>query len=450
MIYNGFNGLLKMIGTTLEIIIILILIILTGYLSMAELAVVSIRKAKMQKYLEDGNKNAQIVFDLLEDPNEFLSTVQIGISLIGVLTGAFGGVTLAEPLSKLIPFVPYSEPVSVAIVVIVTTYLTLVIGEIVPKVIALNDPERIALRVAKSMVVLEKVSKPASFILAKSSRFLFWLMRIEDKNDDIVTEEEITLMIQEGREDGTIEKEEEDIIKRVFKLDDQKVESIMTPRNEIIWIDLEDDRDINKVKIIESKRSIFPIAKGELDDFIGVVQAKDILSVMFSDEEFDVFKIVKEPLVVSEHLETLELLKEFKENQGYVHMSLVVDEFGSVEGLITLNDLLEGIVGDIPGIDEEDEPEAIERDDGTWLIDGRYPIDKFKKLFGFKDSLPDEEEDNYTTLAGFILSISGTIPDEEDKYECDRFIFEIIDIDGHQIDKVLVTDLGPQEEIEEE
>lgn len=439
-----------MIGTTLKIIIILILIIFTGYLSMAELAVVSIRKAKMQKYLEEGNKNAQIVFDLLEDPNEFLSTVQIGISLIGVLTGAFGGVTLADPLAAYISFIPYSGPVSVAIVVIVTTYLTLVIGEIVPKVIALNDPERIALKVAKSMVVLEKVSKPVSFILAKSSRFLLWLMRIEDKSEDVVTEEEIELMIKEGREDGTIEKEEEDIIKRVFKLDDQKVESIMTPRNEIIWIDLEDDREINKIKIIESKRSIFPIASGELDDFIGVVQAKDILSAMFTDEKFDVHKIVKEPLVVSEHLETLELLKEFKENQGYVHMSLVVDEFGSVEGLITLNDLLEGIVGDIPGIDEEAEPEAIQRADGTWLIDGRYPIDKFKELFDFKDPLPDEEEDNYTTLAGFILSISGKIPNEEDIFECGRFVFEIIDMDGHQIDKVIVTDLGPEEETEEE
>ena len=440
-----------MIGTTFKIIIIIILIILTGYLSMAELAVVSIRKAKMQKYIEEGNKNAQIVFDLLEDPNEFLSTVQIGISLIGVLTGAFGGITLAEPLAKIIYFVPYCDMISVALVVIVTTYLTLVVGEIVPKVIALNDPEKVSLKVARSMVILSKISRPVSFVLAKSSNFLLWLMRIEDKTDEIVTEEEIELMIKEGREDGTIEKEEEDIIKRVFKLDDQKVESIMTPRNEIIWIDLDDDKNANKVKIIESRRSIFPIANGELDDFIGVVQAKDILSMMFiEDEEFDIHKIIKEPLVISEHLETLELLKEFKENQEYVHMSLVVDEFGSVEGLITLNDLLEGIVGDIPGIDEEDDPEAIKRDDGTWLIDGRYPIDKFKELFDFKDSLPDEEEDNYTALAGFILSISGTIPNEKDKYECDRFIFEIIDIDGHQIDKVLVTDLGPQEEETEE
>ncbi|WP_305514961.1 MULTISPECIES: hemolysin family protein [unclassified Methanobrevibacter] len=439
-----------MIGTTLEIIVILILIIINGYLSMAELAVVSVRKAKLQKYIDEGNKNAKIVAELGEDANEFLSTVQIGISLTAVLTGAFGGATLSEPLAAAISFIPYSEAISVIVVVIVSTYLTLVIGEIVPKVIALNDPEKVSLKVAKSMLVLTEVSRPISFILAKSSSFLLWLMRIENRNDDIVTEEEIELMIKEGREDGTIEEAEEDIIKRVFKLDDQKVESIMTPRNEIIWIDLEDDHDVNKVKIIESKRSIFPIAKGELDDFIGVVQAKDILSVMFSEEEFDVEKIVKEPLVVSEHLQTLELLKEFKENQEYVHMSLVIDEFGSVEGLITLNDLLEGIVGDIPSIDEEDEPEAIQREDGTWLIDGRYPIDKFKELFEFKDKLPDEEEDNYTTLAGFILSISGTVPNEEDKYECERFIFEIIDIDGHQIDKVLVTDLGSKEVTETE
>ena len=434
----------------LEIIIIIVLIILTGYLSMAELAVVSVRRGKMQKYLDEGNEKAQIVLDLLEDPNEFLSTVQIGISLIGVLTGAFGGVTLSEPLSKLISFVPYNEQISIIIVVIITTYLTLVVGEIVPKVIALNNPEIVSLKVARSMVILSKISKPISYILAKSSRFLLWVLRIENRNDNIVTEEEIELMIKEGIENGTIEQEEEDIIKRVFKLDDQKVESIMTPRNEIIWIDLEDTREINKVKSMESKRSIFPIAYGELDDFMGVVQAKDILSLMFSDVDFDINEIIKEPLVVSENLETLELLKEFKENQEYVHMSLVVDEFGSVEGLITLNDLLEGIVGDIPGIDENDEPRATERKDGTWLIDGRFGIDNFKELFDIDESFPDEEEDGFTTIAGFILSISGTLPDVNDKYQWKRFCFEIVDLDGHQIDKILVTDLGEDYIIEDE
>ena len=184
---------------------------------------------------------------------------------------------------------------------------------------------------------------------------------MKSKSESIVTEEEIELLIEEGREDGTIEKEEEDIIKRVFKLDDKKVESIMTPRNEIIWVDLEDDKRANEIKIMESKRSIFPIARGELDDFIGVVQAKDILALLFSEEKFDINSIIKKPLVVSENLETLELLKEFKENKEYVHMALAVDEFGSVEGLITLNDLLEGIVGDIPGIDETDDPMATQR-----------------------------------------------------------------------------------------
>ena len=257
-------------------------------------------------------------------------------------------------------------------------------------------------------------------------------------------------MIKEGIEDGTIEQEEEDIIKRVFKLDDQKVESIMTPRNEIIWIDLEDSKEINKVKIMESKRSIFPIAYGELDDFMGVVQAKDILSLMFSDIDFDINEIIKESLVVSENLETLELLKEFKENQEYVHMALVVDEFGSVEGLITLNDLLKGIVGDIPGIDEDDEPKATVRDDGTWLIDGRFGIENIKELFDIDESFPDEEEDGFTTIAGFILSISGTLPAINDKYQWKRFCFEIVDLDGHQIDKILVTDLGEDYINEEE
>ena len=296
------------------------------------------------------------------------------------------------------------------------------------------------------MAILSKVCRPISVVLAKSTDFVLWTVGMKSTSESIVTEEEIELLIEEGREDGTIEKEEEDIIKRVFKLDDKKVESIMTPRNEIIWVNLEDDKRVNEIKIMESKRSIFPIASGELDDFIGVVQAKDILALLFSEEKFDINSIIKKPLVVSENLETLELLKEFKENKEYVHMALAVDEFGSVEGLITLNDLLEGIVGDIPGIDETDDPMATQRIDGTWLIDGRFQIDKFKELFDYEKEFPDEKEDQYTTIAGFILSLSGKIPNENEVYEWDRFRFEIIDIDGHQIDKILVTDLGPQEE----
>ena len=302
-----------MYETILYIIIIIILIILNGILSMSELAVVSSRKGKLQKMINEGKKHAQTVIDLNENPNQFLSTIQIGITLIGVLTGAFGGATLSTPLANVIsPYVPYAESISVLIVVIVTTYLSLVIGELVPKRIALNSPERVAVKVAKSMKILSKICKPFVIILSKSTNAVLTILRINHKEDTSITEEEIELMIEESRVEGNIEKEEEDIIKRVFKLDEQKVDMIMTPRSEIIWIDLDDSPEENKKKIIESKRSIFPIAKGELDDFMGVVQSKDILAVLFENKEMNLEKIVKNPIVVPENLESLELLKQYK------------------------------------------------------------------------------------------------------------------------------------------
>lgn len=440
-----------MYETIISIVIIVVLIVVNGIFSMSELAVVSSRKGKLQKMYNDGKKHAKTAIDLMENPNQFLSTIQIGITLIGILTGAFGGATLSDPLNAIIsPYIPYSEIVSTIVVVIITTYLSLVVGELVPKRVALNNPEKIAVKVAKWMKLLSKASGPFVVILSKSTNGLLRLIGISHEENNAITEEEIELMIEEGRVEGTIEKEEEDIIKRVFKLDDQKVDMIMTPRNEIVWIDLEDTPEENQNKIIESKRSIFPVASGELDDFIGVVQAKDILSVLFKKEDLEIEDIIKDPLVVPENLEALELVKQFKENKEYVHMSLVVDEFGSLTGLITLNDLLEGIVGDIPGIDETDDPIAIKRNDDSWLIDGRYQIDRFKELFDFDGEFPDEKEDNFTTIAGFILSYCGKIPTDGETFKWDRFCFEIMDMDGHQIDKILVTDLGDKPKDNEE
>ena len=280
------------------------------------------------------------------------------------------------------------------------------------------------------------------------------ILRADNIQEDVVTEEEVKLLIEEGIEDGTIEKEEESIIKRVFNLDDQKVDMIMTPRSEMIWLDLEDSDEENQAKIIESKRSIFPVASGELDDFIGVVQAKDILSSMFQGGKDKIEDIIKNPLVVPENMPSMELLKEFKNNRQYVHMALVVDEFGSVVGLITLNDLLEGIVGDIPGIDETDDPQAIQRKDGSWLIDGRFSIEDFKELFEIEDEMPQEVEDGFTTIAGFILSFLGKIPDTDESFDWENYSFEIIDMDGNHIDKILVTvneiiDSEEEEEVNE-
>ncbi len=423
--------------TIIEIIIILILIVLNGVLAMSELAIVSSRRSKLQQMANNGKKHANTVIELIDDPNQFLSTIQIGITLIGILAGAFGGATLAEPLSQNLTFLgSYASVISVIIVVLIITYLSLVIGELVPKRIALNNPENIAVSLAKYMKILSKICGPLVKILSSSTNFILKIIGSKESKESVVTEDEIKMLIEEGLEDGTIEKEEEDIIKRVFRLDDQKVDMLMTPKNEIIWIDLEESLEESKRKIIESERSIFPVAEGDLDNLLGVVQSKDILSSIFKEENLNIRNYLKKPLIVPENLPSLDILKLFKENLEYVHIAIVVDEYGSVEGLITLNDILEGIVGDIPGIDEMDEPTAIQRTDGSWLIDSGYSVDRFKELFKIEDLY--EDEGNFTTLAGFILSYLNKIPETGETFSWKNFDFEIVDMDGHHIDKVLV------------
>ena len=430
----------------LEILVILLLILINGTLAMFELAIVSSRKTKLQKMEQEGNKRAKIVIELIDDPNKFLSTIQIGITLIGILAGAFGGATISWPVSQYLLFLsPYHLAISMLIVVLIITYLTLVIGELVPKRVALNNPEKIALKLAKPMKILLKIFGPLVIILSKSTNIVLRIIGHEKTKESVVTEDEIKLLIEEGIEDGTIEKEEEDIIKRVFRLDVQKVDMLMTPRPEIIWIDLEEPIEETKKRIINSKRSIFPVATGELDDFLGVVQTKDILSSIFLGEELDIKSHVKKPLIVPENLPSLDILKLFKKNKEHVHFALVIDEYGGVEGLITLNDVLEGIVGDIPGIDEMDEPGVTERRDGSWLIDGGYPIDRFKELFNLEE-IPGEKEDNFTTLTGFILSYINKIPETGEIFVWGKLIFEIVDKDGHYIDKVLVSLINEEEE----
>ncbi len=423
----------------IEILIIIILIVLNGLFSLAEIAVVSTRRIRMQKIADDGDKRALAVLDFMDNISDFLTTVQVGITFTAIITGALGGTTFSEPIGNFLSqYIPYSYQISFIFVILITTYFTILVGEIVPKRMALNDPEGYSLKTAKFMQISSWICKPVVRLLDSSTNLALKIVGSKPK-EDIVTEEEVKLLIEEGIEDGTIAEEEEDIIKRVFRLDDQKVDMIMTPRSEIIWLDLEDSLEENKQKIIESKRSIFPVADAELDDFIGVVQAKDLLSKIFEGEDVDIRANVKSPLVVPENMLSMDLLKEFKENREYVHMVLVVDEFGSVVGLITLNDLLEGIVGDIPGIDETDDPKAIERKDHSWLIDGRFSIEDFKDLFEIEDEMPNEVEDGYTTLAGFILSHAGKIPETGDIFHEGKFTFEIVDLDANHIDKILVT-----------
>jgi len=423
----------------LDIFILTILICITGLLSMAELAIASSKKVKLEKIKKEGNKHAQTVINLMQNPNEYLSPIQLGITLIAILTGVIGGSTISKPLEHILEkYIPFGNLIAILLVVIITTYFTMLIGELVPKRMALNNPEKIAIKLAKFTTILSKISTPIVIILGKSTDFVLKTIGSKTTKQDLATEDEIKLLIKEGTKAGTIEKEEEDILKRVFRLDEEKVDMLMTPKKDIIWIDLEEGYDELKKTIIESERSIFPVARDDIDNILGVVQTKDILSSLLSEEELNIESYIKKPLIVPENLSALSILKLLKENKEYVHMALVVDEYGNVEGLITLNDILEGIVGDIPGIDETDDPKVVKRKDGSWLIDGGFGIDNFKEFFKIEE-MPQEHEDGYTTLAGFILSYLERLPELGEIFIWNSYKFEVVDMDGHIIDKILVT-----------
>lgn len=425
----------------LEIFAIGMLILLNGMLAMSEIAVISSRKIKLQKMSQDGNKGADITLELLESPNQFLSAVQIGITLIGILAGAFGGATISIYLNNYLSgfsfLAPYSDTLSIIIVVLIITYFSLVVGELVPKRIGLNNPEKISVKIARPLLILSRITSPVVSLLSFSTDSLLRLIGSKKESSDKVTEDEIKLLIKEGLKAGTVEKEEEDIIKRVFRLDQQKVGSLMTPKTEIIWLDLDDPLEEAEKQIIGSERSIFPVGKDELNNFLGVVQTKDILGSILNGEKINIESNLKEPLVIPETLPILDVLNLLKENKNYVHMAMVVDEYGSIEGLITLNDILEALVGDIPSLDEPNEPKAILRKDGSWLVDGYLSAEEFKEVLNI-EKLPDENKGNFNTIGGFIMSYTGKVPDTGEIFQWENIEFEIVDMDGHHIDKILV------------
>jgi len=425
----------------LEILIILILVILNGIFALSEIAIITSRRIKLQKMSQAGNQNADIAIELAESPNQFLSTIQIGITLIGILAGAFGGATIAENISRSLAGVPllqpYSEALGFLIVVLIITYLSLIVGELVPKRIALNNPEQIAVKIAKPMKYLAKIASPLVALLSISMEAVLKILQVKESQEENASEEEIKLLIEEGTQTGEFEKTEEDIIKRVFLLDDRRASSLMTPKTGITWLDVDDSAENIKTKITGSKRAMFPVGKNSLDNFLGVIQLKDLFEVEI--ENGNTLKdYLKSPIIVPESSDVLDILNLFKESQDNVHMAIVVDEYGSIEGLITLNDILESIVGEIPAIDEPDEPKAVQRPDGSWLIDGAISIDEFKEILDVKVS-PDEEREVYQTLAGFILNYLGKIPETGESFQSGNLIFEVVDMDGHQIDKVLVS-----------
>ena len=419
-----------------DIFILAFLIILNGLFVMSEIALVSARKIRLENLAEKGDESAKVALELSQNPEVFLSTAQIGITLIAILTGVYSGERFGlklQPFVERIAFLrPYAASVSISLVVIIVTLLSIIFGELIPKRIGLLKAERIARISARPMRLLSKITHPIVWVLNKVTNITFRIFNVNTQKDVSVTEDEIKAIISEGTEQGTIEEAEQEIIERVFHLGDRSITSLMTYRSDIVWFDMNDNEQKIKDKIIQEPHSVYPICDGELDNIKGVVSIKDL----YLADDFALFKdLMKPALFVPNNVSAYQVLEKFKESK--IHCCYIVDEYGSLMGMITLNDILEAIVGDIPE-QHIDDYEIVEREDGSFLVDAQIPFYDFLTRFDRSEWL-NEKEQEFNTLAGFILHHMEHIPVAGEKMEWRGFSFEIIDMDAQRIDKVLVT-----------
>jgi putative hemolysin len=425
-----------------ELVVILLLILANGVFATAEMALVSARKARLQEWADAGNTRARAALELAQNPGEFLSTVQIGITLVGILAGAFGGARLAEPLAAVLrplPGVgPYSETLSLGLVVGGIAYLSLVVGELVPKQLALTSPERIAAALAGPMRLISRLASPVVRLLSRSTAAVLRLLRVHPVPEPPVTEVEIRLLMQQGAQAGVFEAAEHDMVQSVFRLGDRRIGALMTPRTDIMWLDLDDPPEELHRRVTETVHSWVPVGRGELDHLVGVARAKDLLGPLLTGQIEALEAFIRPPVVVPESLPALQVLERFR--QAGLHLALVVDEYGGVQGLVTPIDLLEALVGDIPDTGMSAEPAVVRREDGSWLVDGMLPADELKALLPI-GALPGEGTGTYQTVSGLVMHQLGRIPATGDQFPWGGFRFEVVDMDGHRVDKVLVTPL---------
>lgn len=411
---------------------------------MAEIALVSAKKARLEHQADKGDAHAKTALHLSNNPEIFLSAAQIGITLIAIVTGVYSGDRFSlylQPVFNDIPsLAPYAKSISTTIVVIIVTFLSIVFGELIPKRFGLSRAERIAKIMARPMHVFSRITHPFVWLLNSTSNLFFKVFNIRSAKDETVTEEEIKAIITEGTESGMIEEEEREMIERIFHLGDRNITSLMTHRSDIIWFDVNDNEEKIRGKIIEQPHSVYPICEGDIDNIKGVVSIKDL----YVSNDLTLFKdLMKPALFVPENNSAYQVMEKFKESQ--IHSCFIVDEYGSVQGMITLNDILDAILGDIGQVDEEDY-EMVQREDGSYLVDAQMPFYNFLSRFD-KEEWANEDEYQFDTLAGCILHELERIPHSGDKLEWRGFTFEVVDMDGHRIDKVLVT---PSSEIIEE
>ncbi len=432
--------------------IILILIIANGIFSMTEIAIVTSRKARLEKLEDEGDKRARYAIKLANHPNQLLSTIQIGITLIGVVTGAFSGAAVAGKLEKYVVQIeflaPYSSEISMVFIVGLSTYLSLIIGELVPKRLAMSNPEKISLMVAKPMYFFAKVGKPVIWILSKSTEFVLKILGVKASKQPQVTEEEITQMIEQGVYSGVVEEIEQDMVEQIFYLGDKRLGEILTPRTQIVWIDLDKPVEENIRRMNESNHSRFPVGRGSLDNFLGVIHTKDVFAALVENriKELDLEQFVKDTLVLPEPMKAFQALEALKKS-GY-HEAIVIDEYGGIEGYVTIHDFMENIVGYLPHNEDELEPQIIQRSENTWLADGLVSIDYFRRYFDLDDLPILRGGNNFHTLGGFITVYLGDIPKVKDTVQVDHLLLEVVDMDHVRVDKVLITKLETEEEDE--
>ncbi len=427
----------------MEILIIFILILLNGLFAMSEIALVSARKIKLESQSRKGDQQAREALRLIRNPDRFFSTVQIGITLIGILTGIFSGDTITENVAEFIgksqTLAPYKHSLAVVIVVLLITYFSLILGELVPKRIGLSNPEKISKFMSGPMNFISTIAYPFIWILSKSTHALVKLFGIKPR-ENVITEEEIKAMINEGTTSGTIDAGEQDIIERVFHLDDRTITSLMTHRSDVIWIDINDPPDKYKSSISKELHSVYPVCEGQIDEILGVIYTRDLY---LHPEGTPIRKLMKKPLFIPENNSAFQVMEKFK--FGKTNFGFIVDEYGDFLGMITMKDILEAIVGDMPEEDETDF-EITDRKDGTWLVDAQIPFYDFLTYFEKEDWINDEEQQEFDTLAGFILYHLEHIPHEGEKVNWRGFVFEIVAMDGHRIDKILVAQSAHPEE----
>lgn len=424
----------------MELLIILFLIILNGLFAMAEIAVISVKKTKLEQLASQGNKNAAKALELTKQPSRFLSTIQVGITLVSIFAGAFGGVTLAQKIAGLLENIPLlsniAQGLAFATVVVIISYLTLIFGELVPKRLALHNTEKIALLIAPFISVFAKFFSPLINLLSRSTDGILSLVGIRKTKELVVSEEEVKMLIKEGAKMGVFEKIEREIVERTLQLGDKKAKALMTARNKIAWIDIKSSLEKIKKELAANPCSYYPVCHDSLDNLLGVVRTEDLLTNFLTHNKIDIKKLLLKPLLIPENTAVLKVLELFKKSG--IHMALIINEYGNIAGLISLTNIFEGIVGTIPTVNQPEEKAIIKRSDDSYLIDGLLTIDKFKDFFHIKDSL-FEDKSAYQTLGGFVINRLGHIPTTGEKFIFDRFRFEVIDMDGNRVDKILVS-----------